>query len=311
MRGVLWRAGANGNKIERANGNKRTATRERTATRQRQQEDDAPHPGGNDSTCPPEAAARLEAWLLSTRGAELRKAKSLDTALRSMAHVTFVWSLEATQPAVAFDPTRRPQETKNLCQFRLPDAAPARRDGRNGFAGHLIGRRGKFIKPLLERWPQVRVRIEGDTVSVSGPLAADVELVANRLQRKVLAQLSDSNAIIARERERERLREMKNGRPKITWTGLPKIRPFPCLHSCDGLDDLDRERDYRERLREREGRGQTVLAHQHEGRKKMRTRTRIGCKGRPLHLRPRRGGTKAGARGVALDLSELLADLFC
>ena len=50
-------------------------------------------------------------------------------SLRSMAHVTFVWSLEATQPAVAFDPTRRPQETKNLCQFRLPDAAPARRDG--------------------------------------------------------------------------------------------------------------------------------------------------------------------------------------
>jgi len=55
--------------------------------------------------------ARLEAWLLSTRGAELRKAQSLDTALRSMAHVTYVWSLDATQPAVASDPTRR-QETR-------------------------------------------------------------------------------------------------------------------------------------------------------------------------------------------------------
>jgi hypothetical protein len=307
MRGVLWRAGANGNKIERANGNKRTATKERTATREWQ--DEAPHPGGDASTCPPEAAARLEAWLLSTRGAELRKAKSLVTALRSMAHVTYVWSLDATQPAVTSDPTRRPQETTNLRQLRLPDAgAPARRDGRSGFAGHLIGRRGKFIKPLLERWPQVRVRIEGDTVSVSGPLAAHVELVADRLQRKVRAQLSDSSAIRARERERERLREIEKGKPKITWTGLPKRRPYPCLPSSkwiNDLDDLDRERDYRERLRE----GQTVRAHQHAGRKKMRTWTRIGCKGRVLHLRPRRGGTKAGTRGIAFDLRDLLADL--
>jgi hypothetical protein len=59
------------------------------------------------------------------------------------------------------------------------------------------------------------------------------------------------------------------------------------------------------------GRSQTVRAQQHEDRKKMRTRTRIGCKGRVLHLRPRRGGTNAGTRVVALDLRELLADLSC
>jgi hypothetical protein len=41
------------------------------------------------------------------------------------------------------------------------------------------------------------------------------------------------------------------------------------------LDDLDRERDYRERV----SRDQTVRAHQPEGRKKTRTRTRIGCSG--------------------------------
>ena len=116
------------------------------------------------STCPPEAAARLEAWLLSTRGAELRKAKSLDTALRSMAPVTYVLSLDATQPAVACDPTRRPQAT-HVLDLRLPDT---------GFAGHIIGRGGQFIKPLLERSPQVRVHIDCDTVSVIGPLAADV-----------------------------------------------------------------------------------------------------------------------------------------
>ena len=75
------------------------------------------------------------------------------------------------------------------------------------------------------------------------------------------------------------------------------------------LEDLDRERDDRERQREGVGRDQTVRAHQHEGRKKMRSR--IGCKGRVLHLGHRQGGTIAGTRGVALDLRELLADLFC
>jgi hypothetical protein len=40
-------------------------------------------------------------------------------------------------------------------------------------------------------------------------------------------------------------------------------------------------------------------------------RSRIGCKGRVLHLGHRQGGTIAGTRGVALDLRELLADLFC
>jgi hypothetical protein len=302
MRGKLWRAGANGNKIY-----------------------DAPHPGGDASTCPPEAVARLEAWLLSTRGAELRKAKCLDTALRSMAHVTYVLSLDATQPAVAYDPTRRPetQET-HLLELRLPDA---------GFAGHIIGRGGKFIIPLLQRWPQVRVHIDRDTVSVIGPLAADVELVVDRLQGKVQAQLNASRVIKARERERARVREIQEGTPapgKVTWTGLTKWPLIPGwwvkdLEGCwwiklhvklDGwwekdLDDLDRKRDYRERQRERVGRGQTVWAQQHEERKKMKTRTRIGCKGRVLHLRPRRAGKNAGTRGVALDLRELLADLSC
>jgi hypothetical protein len=121
---------------------------------------------------------------------------------------------------------------------------------------------------------------------------------------------------------------------EVTWTGLffPEIERMPprnmesylalqiALYDLDDLDrerdldNLDRERDYREQQRERVGRGQLV---QHEGRKKMRTqartqaRTRIGCKGRVLHLRPRRGGKNAGTGGAALALRELLADLFC
>lgn len=285
--------------------------------------DDAPQPEGGSSLCPPEAVARLEAWLLSTRGAELRKAKCLDTALRSMAHVTCVWSLDATQPTVAYDLTRRPEKPEtHLRQLRLPDAE---------FAGHIIGRDGKFIKALLKRWPQLRVQIHGDTVSVIGPLA-DVEFVADRLQGKVQAETERPVGA----REQARLREIEEGTPatgKVTWTGLPKLSESPepawwvRIPSCslsrfdyargvDGwwekdLDDLDRKRDYRERQRQRVGRGQTVRAQQHEDTKRMKTRTRIGCKGRVLHLRPRRGGTNARTRGATLDLRELLADLFC
>ena len=41
---------------------------------------------------PAEAVEQVEKWLLATRGSELRKAKSLETALRAVAHVAFVWS---------------------------------------------------------------------------------------------------------------------------------------------------------------------------------------------------------------------------
>jgi len=66
------------------------------------------------------------------------------------------------------------------------------------------------------------VRIEGNTVSVSGPLAADVELVADRLQATQDAGATErlKRNQSERERERERLRGMKKGRPKRTWTGL-------------------------------------------------------------------------------------------
>jgi hypothetical protein len=200
---------------------------------------------GHVSTCPTEAAARLEAWLLSTRGAELRKAKSFDTALRSMAHATYVWSLDATQPAGADDLTRRPET--HLRHLSLPAGPPATHGhGRGGFggfsgsvgarvprpyvrrpfpylrptaearprggsAGHLIGRGGKFIKPLLERYPQVRVHFGGDTVSISGPLAADVELVAGELH----ARLADAKLARAKKLESE-LRRLRANNPALT-----------------------------------------------------------------------------------------------
>ena len=41
---------------------------------------------------PAEAVEQVEKWLWATRGSELRKAKLLETALRAVAHVAFVWS---------------------------------------------------------------------------------------------------------------------------------------------------------------------------------------------------------------------------
>ena len=126
--------------------------------------------------------------------------------------------------------------------------------------------------------------------------------------------------MVYRQREKARVEEIEKGTPvmgKVTWTGLLK-RP-PCRkwwwydddHDLDERDYREDERDYREQQRKRVGLGQTARGHQDEGRKKSRTRTRIGCKGRVLHLRPRRGGKNVGTRGVALDLRELLADRFC
>jgi hypothetical protein len=47
---------------------------------------------------PADAVVQVEKWLVATRGSELRKAKSLETALRAVAHVAFVWSSCADGP---------------------------------------------------------------------------------------------------------------------------------------------------------------------------------------------------------------------
>jgi hypothetical protein len=161
-----------------------------------------------------------------------------------------------------------------------------------------------FFRKALEVWRSARV-YQGAVRSYKEALTTAKEA----LQRMVY-----------RQREKARVEEIEKGTPvmgKVTWTGLLK-RP-PCRkwwwydddHDLDERDYREDERDYREQQRKRVGLGQTARGHQDEGRKKSRTRTRIGCKGRVLHLRPRRGGKNVGTRGVALDLRELLADRFC
>jgi GNAT superfamily N-acetyltransferase len=96
---------------------------------------------------------------------------------------------------------------------------------------------------------------------------------------------------------------------KVTWTGLffPEWRAEVIENKYgwyygqnmerdpdSDLDDLDRERDYREQQRER------------VSRKKIRTQARIQTR---AHI-GYNGGKNAGTGGAALDLRELLADLF-
>lgn len=173
------------------------------------------------SPCPPEALARLEAWLLSTRGVELSKAKSFDKALQSVAHVTYVWlNDEAAQrvdgavrrwsPA---PPAPKPETYRR--QLVLPSAC---------FAGHLIGRGGRWIRPLLARCPEARVRFERGAVSITGS-RADVKRVAQELEDMVVSQLHIARKIAEGWYETE-----------------------DTYHHAEDLSyNLEREREYRER----------------------------------------------------------------
>ena len=84
---------------------------------------------GSPSTCASsaalaEAVARLETWLIKTRGAELRKVKSSAAALRAVAHVAYAHARcdeEAAQMSGDCTATRRPSEA--AVRIELPSEA--------------------------------------------------------------------------------------------------------------------------------------------------------------------------------------------
>jgi len=87
--------------------------------------------------CSTEATARLERWLCETRGCEMRKSKTLDAALRAVAHVAYVWqwpgtsdddSAEVVDSDHLANATRRPRIPAPVFHERvlvLPRASPA------------------------------------------------------------------------------------------------------------------------------------------------------------------------------------------
>ena len=80
---------------------------------------------------PAKAVLRVEKWLLETSGSELRKARSLETALRAVAHVACVWSSSADDPLhddLLSNATIRPPPAPS----RAPPLAPRRARQRSG-----------------------------------------------------------------------------------------------------------------------------------------------------------------------------------
>ena len=195
----------------------------------------------NPAVCPPaEAVARVERWLIATRGSELRKARTPEMALRCVAHVAYVWSqADDTErecggqccPALGGDAARRRQRAAlHTTTVTLPT---------NRFAAHLIGRSGRFIRPLLGQHPNVRVRFEDNTATITGSVLDHVSALAQKLDNKIREELRIQDQVAAESANRVIARMIE---ANLHATAVAE----------DTVDVLERERQYRERNAERE-----------------------------------------------------------
>ena len=140
-----------------------------------------------------EAVARLETWLIKTRGAELRKVKSSAAALRAVAHVAYAHARcdeEAAQMSGDCTATRRPSEA--AVRIELPSEA---------FVGHVLGRNGRFVRRLLAEHNSVRrIHVQGGPlggaelliVAKEAGLQEDVEAVAVKVRYQVFTTIYQS-----------------------------------------------------------------------------------------------------------------------
>ena len=135
-----------------------------------------------------EAVARLETWLISTRGAELRKTKSSAAALRVVAHVAYAHarcSEEATE--MSEDPTATRRPIAPAVEMELPS---------DSFVGHVVGRNGCFVRRLLAEHDSVcRIRVQGAKVRIVGKqegLQEDVEAIAVKVRYQVFTTIYQS-----------------------------------------------------------------------------------------------------------------------
>ena len=107
-----------------------------------------------------EAVARLETWLISTRGAELRKAKSSAAALRAVAHVAYAHarcSEEATE--MSEDPAAARRPIAPAVEMELPS---------DSFVGHVVGRNLLCASPARRTRQRVPHSRPGDESAYRG-----------------------------------------------------------------------------------------------------------------------------------------------
>lgn len=182
------------------------------------------------SNCPAAVKLKLEKWLCATRGSELRKAKSADTAMRCVAHVCQHGSDATRRPNVVPIDTMGPDFV--TLHLILPE----------GFSsGHLIGRRGRYLRPMLACNPSVRV-----SFGVLDARREEVEITgqpdeAEQVHSQLRARLQDERDIQrAVQRQREERREERERQEK-------KCRREKTKPSFSLVEIIDMERDYRER----------------------------------------------------------------
>ena len=185
---------------------------------------------GPTDECPTEATARLERWLCETRGCEMRKSKTLDAALRAVAHVAYVWqrpgtsdddSAEVVDSDHLANATRRPRMPAPVFHERvlvLPRASPAT------LVGRLIGRGGHRVRPLLERCPGVRLFFEDNAVRIIASAACVSDDVLQHFQSKVASILQ------------------RHALSLHTYVLASRVEP-----AADLSENLEQEREYRER----------------------------------------------------------------
>lgn len=101
---------------------------------------------------PGDAVDRVERWLCAsrgcaTRGSELRKANTLDTALTAVAHVAFMWSSAANDH---YDQRRWWRQGGEDACLSLPSSLSLRREG--GGEGGEVYERPQDLSQALRVW---------------------------------------------------------------------------------------------------------------------------------------------------------------
>jgi len=113
----------------------------------------------------------------------LKKAKTLDAALRAVVHVAYVWQQPPNDPNKVAEhlttATRTPVPVLHERHLALPSAA---------FAGCFIGRGEAFVRRLLKRYFGGRLCVEEGAVRIITNTACVADDVSHHCQHRVTSQ---------------------------------------------------------------------------------------------------------------------------
>ena len=165
---------------------------------------------------PAHAVLRVEKWLLETSGSELRKARSLETALRAVAHVACVWSSSADDPLhddSLANATMRPPPAPPLAprRARQRSRSPRRSWSRERSRERSYGRRKRLWERSRERSRESSLERERQRRRELAREQEEVDLHVQGLEH-FLGMLSERSRALQEERGRMALREEERQR---------------------------------------------------------------------------------------------------